>query len=115
MVKSILSVKHQGLQDWLIQRVTAIFMAIYSIGLIAYLMMHPQLAYYEWHGLFVSMWVKVVTILFILCLLFHAWIGMWTIFTDYIKPFVLSLVIQVTVFLALIAFFFQALLILWGV
>lgn len=115
MVKSVLGVNHKGLQDWLVQRVTAVFLAVYSIGLILYLAKHPQLAYYEWRGLFANMWMKIMTLLFVLCLLMHAWIGMWTIFTDYIKPFVLSLVVQVVVFLSLTGFFFQTLLILWDV
>ena len=33
MVKSVLSVNHQGLRDWIIQRVSAIVMAVYFIGL----------------------------------------------------------------------------------
>jgi succinate dehydrogenase / fumarate reductase membrane anchor subunit len=114
MVKSVLGV-NQGLRDWLYQRVTAIFMVIYSAGLLGYIIMHPGLAYYEWHDLFTHLWVKVVTVLFILCLLVHAWIGMWTVFTDYIKSFVLNLIIQVVVFIALIGFFLEALLILWDI
>ena len=52
MVKSVLGVNHQGLRDWLIQRISALFMAIYVIGLLIFLMMHPNLSYYEWQGLF---------------------------------------------------------------
>ncbi len=31
MVKSVLGVNHQGLRDWVIQRVSAIIMAAYTI------------------------------------------------------------------------------------
>jgi len=115
MVKSVLGVNHQGLTDWLIQRVSAVVMVFYSIGLLAYLVMNSPMDYTNWQLLFSHGWMKLATILFFLCLLFHAWIGMWTIFTDYIKPFLLRFVLQVLVFLSLVGFFFASLLILWGV
>ncbi len=115
MVKSVLGVSHQGLRDWLIQRVSAIVMAIYSTGLIAYFLAHPNLDYVDWHMLFSHPLMKVASILFITCLLFHAWVGMWTIFTDYITIFILRLILQILVFLSLVASFFWALQILWGV
>lgn len=115
MVKSVLGVNYKGLRDWFNQRFTAIFLAIYSLGILIYFIKHPQLAFYEWHGLFVHLWMKIMTLLFITCLLLHGWIGMWTVITDYIKPFILSLVIQVTIFLAMVVFFFEALIILWGI
>lgn len=115
MVKSVLGVNHQGLTDWLIQRVSAIVMAVYSIGLMLYFVMTSELSYTGWHALFSNRWMKLATILFVLSLLFHAWVGMWTIFTDYIKSFVLRFVLQVVVFLSLVGFFFASLLIVWGV
>jgi succinate dehydrogenase / fumarate reductase membrane anchor subunit len=115
MVKTVLGVNHQGLTDWLIQRVSAIVMAVYSIGLFGFFFTHSNLTFEDWHGLFANMWMKVATLLLLLSLLFHAWIGMWTIFTDYVKPFVVRLILHVIVLLALIAFFFEGALILWSV
>jgi succinate dehydrogenase / fumarate reductase membrane anchor subunit len=115
MVKTVLSVSHQGLRDWIIQRASAIFMAVYSIALLAYILCHPGLSFAEWHGLFAQQWVKVLSLLFILGLLFHAWIGIWTIFTDYVKCFVLRTVLNFLVLLMLFACFFWGVLILWSV
>jgi succinate dehydrogenase / fumarate reductase membrane anchor subunit len=115
MVKSVLGVSRQGLRDWFIQRVTAVVMVIYSIGLFAFFATHPNVTYYDWHSFFGNMSVKIVTLLFVLCLLAHAWIGMWTVLTDYVKPFFLRLMLYVIILLALVTFFFQALLILWGI
>ena len=39
MVKTVLGTAHEGLRDWVIQRISAIFMAVYSLGLIIYLML----------------------------------------------------------------------------
>ncbi len=114
MVKSVIGVNHQGLSDWLIQRISALVMAVYTLGLLAYFFMHPDLDYASWHMLFSQAWVKVATILFILSLLFHAWVGIWTIFTDYIKFAWLRLILHVLVFFALLTCFFAGLMILWG-
>lgn len=115
MVKSVLSVAHQGLRDWVIQRVSAVVMALYSIFLIGYFVMNPSGSFAEWHTLFSYTATKIATILFLLCLMFHAWIGMWTVFTDYVKPFVLRFILEVIVFFMLAACFIWGILILWSV
>ena len=115
MVKSVLGVNHQGLRDWVIQRMSAVFMAIYSIGLIVYLMTHSGMSYAEWRGVFTPVWMKIASLIFLASILFHAWVGMWTIFTDYVKPFVLRAVLDVLVILMLIACFIWGILILWSV
>lgn len=115
MVKSILSVSHQGLRDWVIQRISAIIMGIYSIGLIIYFLFHPGLSFPVWHHLFSYTAMKVASILFLLSLLFHAWIGVWTIFTDYIKSYILRCILNFFVLLMLGACFFWGILILWSV
>jgi succinate dehydrogenase / fumarate reductase membrane anchor subunit len=114
MVKSVLGVNHQGLRDWFIQRVSAVVMAIYSIGMIAYLLSHQGLQYEDWHALFAQTWMKLATILFISSLLFHAWVGMWTVFTDYVKVAWLCVLLNVLMFFALATSFFWALQILWS-
>jgi len=115
MVKSVLGVNHQGLRDWVIQRVSAILITFYSLGLMAYLLCHPDLSYGEWHNLFSLAWMKIATILFVSAVLCHAWIGVWTIFTDYVKVFVISCILHTLVLIALAACFIWAVIILWGV
>ena len=115
MVKSVLSVAHEGLRDWIIQRLSAIIMAVYSLSLIAYVVLTPGLSYAEWHGLFSQVWMKVATLMVLLGLLFHAWIGMWTIYTDYVKPFVIRCVLNTLTILMLVACFFWGVMILWSV
>lgn len=115
MVKSVLGVNHQGLRDWIIQRVSAIVMAVYAIFLMAYIVFHPDLSFTDWYQLFAASWMKVATLLFILALLYHAWIGIWTVFTDYIKCYVLRALLNVLVLIMLFACFFSGILILWSV
>lgn len=115
MVKTVLGVDHQGLRDWLFQRISAIVMALYFICLGWFLFTHQSLTYGQWHNLFAMPAIKIFTIMFVISLLYHAWIGMWTVFTDYIKPASLRLVLEVLMMLMLVACFFWALEILWGV
>ncbi|VVC75944.1 Succinate dehydrogenase hydrophobic membrane anchor subunit [Aquicella siphonis] len=115
MVKSVLGVNHQGLRDWVVQRISAILMAVYSIGLIIYIISNPGISFAEWHSLFAREWMKIATILFLVSIMLHAWIGIWTIFTDYIKSFVLRSTLNVLVLLMLAACFIWGVLILWSV
>jgi len=115
MVKNVLSTAGYGTRDWLIQRFSAIFMAVYCFALISYIVWLPSINYYDWHNLFANTWVKIATILFVLSLLFHAWIGMWTVFTDYIRSSVLRAIKEALVLIMLAACFFWALMILWSV
>lgn len=115
MVKSVLGVNHQGLTDWKIQRVSAIVLAIYTIGIVLFLCCHREMNYDIWRELFAHSYMKIATMMTLVALLYHAWIGMWTIVTDYIKSVVLSLIINTIILTALIALFFAGLLIFWGV
>jgi succinate dehydrogenase / fumarate reductase membrane anchor subunit len=44
----------------------------------------------------------------------HAWIGMWQVLTDYIKPTLLRGVLQLGVIVVLIGYFLSGFFILWG-
>lgn len=114
MVKSVLGVNHQGVRDWVVQRVSAILMAIYFIAMMVYFVAHPNLSYAEWHYLFSRDGMKIATLLFIMSLLFHTWVGMWTIFTDYVKPYLVRCLLNFFVFLMLLTCLLWGILILWS-
>jgi len=115
MVKSVLSVAHEGLRDWMIQRVSAIFMAVYFVSLMIYIVATPELSFQDWHGLFAETWMKVATLMFVLLLVMHAWVGIWTVFTDYVKHYMVRAVLNVAAILMLTACLLWALMILWSV
>jgi len=105
----------RGLTDWLVQRCSAIYMFFYVVVLAIFFIKHPGLDYFTWKSVFDSSLVKIFSILFFLSLILHAWVGIWTIFTDYIKLGLLRLILNVLVIFSLTGFFFAALLILWSV
>ena len=115
MVKSVLGVNHQGLTEWIGQRLSALVMIVYVVGLVAFMVGHAPLDYDQWHDFFANRWIKIATLIFIVSLLYHAWIGMWTILTDYVKSLVFNMVLQAIILLSLVACFFYALLVVWSV
>lgn len=105
---------HYGLRDWLAQRVTAVVMVVYSIIFIVMLLKLKTFDYPNWKAMWSSGGMRYATLLFLLCLFVHAWVGMRNIFMDYIKPTGLRVVLYALVILALIAYGAWAVQILWG-
>jgi|SRR5690554_2172742 len=73
-----------GLHDWVIQRFSAIVLAVYMVGLMGWMLFTPEITYASWSALFATTWMRVASLLALLSLCAHAWIGMWTIATDYL-------------------------------
>jgi succinate dehydrogenase / fumarate reductase membrane anchor subunit len=86
---------HYGTRDWLVQRVTAILMALYTLMLVGMLLATPHLDYESWQMIFKPQWMKLATVLFFAGLYWHAWIGVRNIFMDYVKSSSLRLALHV--------------------
>ena len=106
---------HYGLRDWLAQRVTAVILLVYTVLLLGAALFTPDLTYGTWAELFASVWMKVATLLAVIALSWHAWVGVRDIFMDYIKPTGVRLVLQVATVLALVGYALWAVIILWRV
>jgi succinate dehydrogenase membrane anchor subunit len=114
MVTNVTSLTGNGLRDWLIQRVSAIFIAAYAIFLVGFIVIHPQLNFDQWRSLFDCVWVQVATMIFLVSLMLHAWVGIWTVTTDYVKGTILRLSLQMLVVLFLLGLFIWGIHIFWG-
>ena len=114
MVTNITSLTGNGLKDWLIQRVSAIYFAVYALFMLGFLVMHPQLMYSQWEALFHEVWFQIATVIALLMLSLHTWIGIWTITTDYIKCTMIRLSVQMLVALMLSGQFIWGFMIVWG-
>ena len=113
MVNRIVVGAHYGLRDWLVQRVTAIVMAVYTAIVAVPLVAGGPMSYGAWKAFFVQGWVRFATFLFVVSVLLHAWIGIRDIVMDYIKSAALRLTLQVLVILALAGYAGWAVQILW--
>lgn len=114
MVNREVTGAHYGLRDWLAQRVTAVVMAIYSVIFVVMLLKLPQFDYANWKAMWSASWMRYATLLFLLSLFVHAWVGMRNIFMDYIKNTGVRLTLYALVILALVAYAAWAVQILWG-
>jgi len=114
MVNRVVVGAHYGLRDWLIQRISAAVAALYCLALFAYLLLQPDMGYDSWTLLFSNQLMHAFTMLFLLCLYYHAWIGVRDIVMDYVKSAGVRLVIHVLVIMVLLLYVIWSVQILWG-
>lgn len=84
MVTSVTNFGRSGLYDWLIQRVGGVVMAAYTIFIVTYLLLNPDLTFEQWKSLYSQLWMRVFTFVTLLSFISHAWIGLWAVLTDYL-------------------------------
>lgn len=90
MVTAVTSLGRNGVSDWLIQRATALIMLAYVIFLVAYIVITPELSYADWQGLFSQLWMRIFSLITLLSIVAHAWIGLWIVLTDYITEYMMG-------------------------
>jgi succinate dehydrogenase / fumarate reductase membrane anchor subunit len=74
----------RGLDMWLLQRASAIYMAVFLLVFLICFLAAGPIDFATWHGLFAPLAMKVGALLFVAALLAHAWIGLREIFIDYV-------------------------------
>jgi succinate dehydrogenase / fumarate reductase membrane anchor subunit len=110
---------HYGTRDFIVQRTTAIIMALYTLALVLYAVFVPSLDFESWRAFFAF---KVGTLpvgqmlgsVAFLSLAWHAWVGARDIFMDYAHADGLRLFLEAVAVLWIVAsvvFFGQ---ILWS-
>ena len=84
MVIPVLNFSRRGLLDFVIQRASAFIMAAYVFVLLWFFSAN-ELSHQVLVNFFLSTPMQVFSALTILSILGHAWVGLWTIGTDYIQ------------------------------
>lgn len=114
MVANITSLTGNGLKDWLIQRVTSIYFGLYALFILGYLLFNPHITFVDWFALFHHAGFKIASLIALFALSLHAWVGIWTVTTDYIKGTAIRLAVQMLVVLWLLGQLVWGIMILWG-
>jgi len=57
----------------------------------------------------------VFTLLALFSVLIHAWIGMWQVLTDYVKPLAVRMLLQLAIVVALLVYVIYGFVVVWGV
>jgi succinate dehydrogenase / fumarate reductase membrane anchor subunit len=129
MVKAVTSFGRSGVADWWVQRVSAVILLAYVVFMIAVFACHPDMDYLQWKAMCSRTSVEVFTTLALLAAVAHAWIGAWSVLTDYItarffrlefgielgeKATVMRLVLATLLVLLMFVYTLWGLKIIWG-
>jgi succinate dehydrogenase / fumarate reductase membrane anchor subunit len=119
--KSATGLTGSGSRDWIVQRISAVVLAVYSVVLLGFFLTHSNVTYVEWSSFMTSLPMRLFSLVTVLALAGHAWVGMWTVFTDYITSGKmgesaprLRLVLQTLMIIAILVFLFWGIMIFWG-
>ena len=93
--KRLVTGAHYGMRDWLSQRVTAVLMALFTLVLLAQVLWPGPLGYDKWAGIFSAQWMKLFTLVIVIAMAWHAWVGVRDIWMDYVKPMGIRISLQV--------------------
>lgn len=119
-IKSVTSLTGTGTGDWIAQRLSAIVLALYSSFLVGFLLFNSP-DYECWKALFDCNWMKLATLAAALAFGAHAWVGLWTVFTDYINERqagpsagIIRGLLQIICAVVILSTIFWTIMILWG-
>jgi succinate dehydrogenase / fumarate reductase membrane anchor subunit len=122
MVKSVISYKINGLSNWMVQRISALIMTAYLIFMVGYFVFNPSPSYDQWSSLHSSLAMRIFSLLTLLSILAHAWIGIWCVLTDYIttrligpKATPIRMFLQLVVIAVILLYAVWTIDILWGI
>lgn len=79
-----MSWRAQGLRAWLLQRLSAVYMAGYLIVALVWSVLNAPMDFPAWQATFASPLINIFTLLFVFLLLAHAWVGVRDILVDYV-------------------------------
>src|SRR5699024_1193107 len=108
-----------GTMDFIIQRVTAVILAVYSI-LFLLGVLFTSINYESWKGFFTFTWWgfemgRMSASLAFFAMAYHAWIGVRDIWMDYVRPYGARLALQVVTVLWLIASVVYFVKVIWSI
>ena len=98
-----MSRKASGLKAWAIQRLTAIYIALFALYLVGALLFSAPADYAAWKAWIGAPVVSVALLLFVFSVLMHAWIGVRDVLIDYVQPIAIRAALLGVIALALVA------------
>lgn len=115
MVTNASSFGRSGAHDYVLLRASALLLASYVIFIIGFIAVNSPLTFVSWQALFAALPMKIYTLVALIGLLMHAWIGVWQVLTDYVKHIALRGLLQFAFVLVLLSYLAAGLIIVWGV
>lgn len=99
---------HRGVAGFLVQRVSSLYLAGFVIYFVGYLLLRPVKDYAAWNSYFSSGAVRLAWAIFFASLLAHVWLGLRSIYMDYLHPTWLRFTVSLATAFVLMALAFWA-------
>ena len=119
MVTAVTSMGRSGLYDWLMQRISAVVLLAYFVFVACVLL--GGVDYASWTALYSQTWMRIFSLMTLLSLGVHAWVGIWGVLTDYFTErlmgstgTILRFVLQMLCGLTMFTYLVWGIQILWG-
>ena len=78
MVTNVTSLTRSGLSDFVVQRVSAVIIGLYTLCVLGFFLIYPDVTRDQLLAYLGGMPMKVFSTVTVLATAAHAWIGMWT-------------------------------------
>ncbi len=104
---------HHGSGAWLIQRLTSLYITVFAVFVLVRLWVAPIHAYDDWVAWWHSPSLAVLAAVFWTSVLVHAWLGLQSVWMDYVRPVGLRLLVHALTGFGLLLLAFWAAQILW--
>jgi succinate dehydrogenase / fumarate reductase, membrane anchor subunit len=98
-----------GVRAWLVQRVSAVYLALFTLYAALHLIAGTAASYAEWSAWLARPAVSLGWAVFFVALLAHSWVGIRDVIMDYVKPVGARLALLSLLGVALLGFGFWAL------
>lgn len=98
-----MSRRASGLKAWAIQRATALYLAVFFVVLLGKFSLEPPSSQLDWRLWVADPVTGIAFMVFIVALLFHAWVGVRDVLMDYVKPITVRATLLSLVALTLLA------------
>ncbi len=102
-----------GTGTWLLQRASAVVMAVLLPLIVGYLLSQGAGDYAAWRALFAPLPMKLAVLLCVAAMLLHAWLGLKEILIDYVHVTAIRLALYLAIAAAYLACLMWAADILW--
>lgn len=92
-----------GFRAWLLQRLSAVYMALFIGMFVLHQVLDAPGSYQEWRDWMALPFIAVTASLFFATLLIHAWVGLRDVIMDYVHPLGVRFVLLTLVAASLLA------------
>lgn len=106
MINNTSALGFKGITEWLLVRLTAIFLFFYILYISQFIFFNNNITYDIWINFFSTYTFKILTLIFLFSMVIHSWIGIWQIITDYINNIKLNYILQYLSILLLVIYMF---------